>query len=302
MRQKLNRKTSNQSSPPQSPTPPQPSAKSNESPVSDRRQKLNRKVSNQTPPQSPSPDPSGTKSNESLVKDLRQKLNRKANPLPLTAPAPSLPKETTPPQQPSATKPAFVLRTSAPSFCPQQTLPSMVVPNVEPPVSRLQQRLRIATNTDSNTRTVVAHIEPSTPPPAATAAASDSAPSAQLPVAKPTVRSKLSDRLIQRPVAPIAAAAPPPSVPPPRKVTPPAAPAVSQPAGYPYDQPPPSNGGQMPQQDPITALAVYSKSLGFGIPEYKILRVPKTNRVQCRVMVRIYIYIFLFNVQYTFQS
>lgn len=256
---------------------PLASNKTIESTITDLRDKLNMKAAPQQLPFVSS------KTNESTIIDLREKINRKAssNLLPLTAPMPT-PKLPTPPPQPE-TKSASVLRTNAPPFTPtnsntvlpqqpQKPTPHVSsrepIPIVEPPVSRLQQRLRINVKPES-TRSAVP--EPTTPP---VATVTDNVPSAPTTLAKPIVRSKLSDRLIQRPTLP-------------RKITPPAAPVIVQPAGYPYTQPPPSNG-KSHQQDPITALATYSKSLGFGIPEYKILRVPKTNRIQCRVMVRIH--------------
>lgn len=265
-----------------------PSPKANEPAIPDLREKLNRKLSYQSPPQSPTPSQLSTASNELPVKDLRQVINRKA--LPLTAPS-SMPKTTTasPPSPQTTSKPAFVLSTAAPPFRPlnqstvlpqqqfQQQPPPVrePIPIVEPPISRLQQRLRITAPPEANRS---AGPQSTPPVPVIPESAPNAAP---IPTVKPIVRSKLSDRLIQRPAAvPITA---PPAA---RKLTPPAAPVIVQPAGYPYTQPPPTNG-HMPQKDPITALATYSKSLGHGIPEYKILRVPKTNRIQCRVMVRI---------------
>lgn len=278
-------------------------------PVADLRQKITQK----SPPQSPPPQ-LPMKSNDKPLPDLRQKLNRKAfNEAPPHTPPSPTPKAVTPPapHKQSSTKTSFVLRSTAEVFRPlnvgtvlsqqqqQQPIPYRdAAPIVEPaPISRLQQRLRI---TPAQDHIRAAAIEPTTPPvpttpPAPTVAEPTATRNPHVAPSYPVVRSKLSDRLIQRPTSQDAA--------PPRKITPPTPPAdgipivpsypppslaSGQPAGYPYTKPPPPLGTDKTQKEPITALARYSKSLGFGIPEYKILRMPKTNRIQCRVMVSIY--------------
>lgn len=267
-----------------SPTATEAAPKSDK-PVQDLRQKLNRKSSANSPPQTPappSPNKAAPASPETAAaqppKTVASPSPQASKPTPVATPPPTAAKFTGLNSVLTATAPPFRPLSST-TVLPQSQPPQPIVRDVPPPTfdpppvratSRLQQRLQIAVKPEAITVPTAAVRTVETSPPI----------SNPIPSYPSVPRSKLSDRLVQRPLDGTV-----------RKVTPPAPPLIAVPTYLSQSPAVLSENWSPPRkdstQDPIGALANYSKSLGYGIPEYKILRMPKTNRIQCRVMVRV---------------